>query len=330
MTVTPQTNTTLAGIAQVIRAHDNFVLCGHMSPDGDCLGSQLALWHALKAMGKRATCVLVRDEPVGRSLSFMPGMAEMVPASIFEGTCEVFIGVDVPTRARIGEAACALLDSAEDSITIDHHASDTTMCNHVYVDPDCSAASMLVWELVKELVVDELPLESASCAYVGLMTDTGGFRFQNADSSTFDLAAELVAYGVNPAWAATNVFQTRTIPSLKLEGIAIDHMSVIAGGKVAISWIDSADMERVGASKTDVEPLIDAVRSVEGATVACLIREQDGRIRGNLRAKDDTNVSALARELGGGGHKAAAGFNLDMPIPEALTFMEQKLTALFE
>ena len=329
MTVTPQTNTTLAEIAQVIREHDNFVLCGHMSPDGDCLGSQLTLWHALKAMGKRATCVLVRDEPVGSSLSFLPGMDEMVPASTFDGVCEVFIGLDVPTRARIGEAACAILDSAADSITVDHHASETAMCNHVYVDPDCAAASMLVWELVK-LLVDEPPLESASCAYVGLMTDTGGFRFQNADSAAFDLAARLVANGVDPSWAATNVFQTRTIPSLKLEGIAIDHMRVIANGKVSLSWVDSADMKRVGASKTDVEPLIDSVRAVEGTTVACLIREQDGRIRGNLRAKDDTDVSALARELGGGGHRAAAGFNLDMPIGEAIEFMERKLTALFE
>jgi phosphoesterase RecJ-like protein len=329
MTVTPQTNTTLAEIAQVIRAHDNFVLCGHMSPDGDCLGSQLTLWHALKAMGKRATCVLVRDEPVGSSLSFLPGMDEMVPASTFDGVCEVFIGLDVPTRARIGEAACAILDSAADSITVDHHASETTMCNHVYVDPDCAAASMLVWELVK-LLVDEPPLESASCAYVGLMTDTGGFRFQNADSAAFDLAARLVANGVDPSWAATNVFQTRTIPSLKLEGIAIDHMRVIANGKVSLSWVDSDDMKRVGASKTDVEPLIDSVRAVEGTMVACLIREQDGRIRGNLRAKDDTDVSALARELGGGGHRAAAGFTLDMPIGEAIELMERKLTALFE
>lgn len=329
MTVTPQTNTTLVEIAQVIREHDNFVLCGHMSPDGDCLGSQLTLWHALKAMGKSATCVLVRDEPVGSSLSFLPGMDEMVPASTFDGVCEVFIGLDVPTRARIGEAACAILDSAADSITVDHHASETTMCNHVYVDPDCAAASMLVWELVK-LLVDEPPLESASCAYVGLMTDTGGFRFQNADSAAFDLAARLVANGVDPAWAATNVFQTRTIPSLKLEGIAIDHMRVIANGKVSLSWVDSDDMKRVGASKTDVEPLIDSVRAVEGTMVACLIREQDGRIRGNLRAKDDTDVSALARELGGGGHRAAAGFTLDMPIGEAIEFMERKLTALFE
>ena len=329
MTVTPQTNTTLAEIAQVIRSHDKFVLCGHMSPDGDCLGSQLTLWHALKAMGKRATCVLVRDEPVGSSLSFLPGMDEMVPASTFDGVCEVFIGLDVPTRARIGEAACAILDSAADSITVDHHASETTMCNHVYVDPDCAAASMLVWELVK-LLVDEPPLESASCAYVGLMTDTGGFRFQNADSAAFDLAARLVANGVDPAWAATNVFQTRTIPSLKLEGIAIDHMRVIANGKVSLSWVDSDDMKRVGASKTDVEPLIDSVRAVEGTMVACLIREQDGRIRGNLRAKDDTDVSALARELGGGGHRAAAGFTLDMPIGEAIELMERKLTALFE
>jgi len=327
MTVTPQTNTTLEQIAEVIRAHDDFVLCGHVSPDGDCLGSQLVLWHTLRAMGKRATCVLVRDEAVGPALSFMPGMNEMIPAKSFDGTCEVFIGLDVPSRQRIGEDACKILDSAADSITIDHHAFDTPMCNHVYVDPDSASASIIVWELAK-LLVSEPPIESATCAYVGLVTDTGGFRFQNSDYNAFKAAAELVSYVVDPSWIATNVYQSRTLESLKLEAITIFRMQVICDGKAAISYVSEEDMQRTGAKRTDVQPLIDTVRSVEGTSVACILRDQDGVVRGNLRSKDDTDVSVLARELGGGGHKAAAGFNLNMPLPEAVDFMKEKLTAL--
>ena len=142
MTITPQTNATLAEIAAVIRERDDFVICGHVSPDGDCLGSQLALWHALKAMGKNAACVLVRDEPLEDALKFLPGVSSMVPAESYHGPCSVFVGLDVPSRERIG-AATALLDASTTSITVDHHACDVTMCEYVYVDPDAASASML-------------------------------------------------------------------------------------------------------------------------------------------------------------------------------------------
>ena len=328
MATTPQTNSTLAEIAQVVRENDNFVICGHVSPDGDCLGSQLALWHALQKIGKHSTCLLVRDEPIGVSLGWLPGVEDMVPACAFDGECDVFIGVDVPTRERIGEAV-TVLDRANTSITIDHHASRETMCEHVYVDPDSASASILVWELVK-LLCDEPPLDSALCAYTGVVTDTGGFRFQNSDEHAFAAASELIAYGVDPALVATSVFQNRTMASLKLEALVIERMKVVSGGEGAISWITASDMEALGAVKADAEPLVDAVRSLSGTRVACILREQDGKIRGSLRAKDDTDVSALARELNGGGHRAAAGLTLDMPLDEAVDFMADKLAGLLD
>ena len=326
MATTPQTNSTLEQIAQVIRENDDFVICGHVSPDCDCLGSQLALYHALRASGKRAACVLARDEPLDASLSFLPGASAMMPASLFNGTCGVFVGVDVPTRQRIGDAS-ALLDASRASITIDHHASDTTMCDYVYVDPDSASASMLVWEVVK-LLVDVPPFESALCAYAGLVTDTGSFRFQNSDVAAFRTASELVGYGVDPAWVATRAFQNRTLASLKLESLAIDRLRLFAEGMVAVSWVAQSDFERLGALKSDAEPLIDSIRELRGARLACILREQDGHVRGSLRSKDSTDVSGLARDLGGGGHAAAAGFSLDMPIEQAVEFMGGKLAGL--
>ena len=191
MTVTPQTNTDLAEIAALLRANDNFVICAHVSPDGDALGSQLALWHALRAIGKTATCILVRDEPIPPSEAFMPGIDEMVPAEQFADRADVFVGVDVPSRARIEEGACKVLDRCALSITLDHHACETTMCDKVYVDPDMASASMIVWEVAK-LLCGKPPLECALCAYVGLATDTGGFRFQNCDSVAFFTASVIV------------------------------------------------------------------------------------------------------------------------------------------
>lgn len=326
MTTTPQTNATFDEIAQVIREGDDFVICGHVSPDGDCLGSQLSLWHALRVLGKRATCVLVRDEPVGVSLSFLPGLGEMVPAAAFDGACGVFVGVDVPTRERIGDAA-AILDRAGRSVTIDHHVADERMCELAYVDPDSASASILVWEVVK-LLCDEPPMESAVCAYAGLATDTGAFRFQNADARAFRAAGELVAFGVDPAYVATQAFQNRTFASLKLEGLVIDRMRLFADGEAVVSWVAQADFDALGAIKADAEPLIDSIRALHGTRLACVLREQDGRVRGSLRSKDDTDVSALARELGGGGHAAAAGFTLELPIAEAVEFMGGKMEEL--
>lgn len=329
MAVTPQTNTSLEEIADLICGHDYFVICGHVSPDGDCLGSQLALWHALRAIGKQATCILVRDEPVAPAEAFMPGIGEMVPACAFEGRAQVFIGVDVPNRSRIEDAACSILDRCDVSVTIDHHPSETVMCDYVYVDPDAASASLLIWELVK-LLCEKPPIESAICAYTGLVTDTGGFRFQNSDVRAFSVASELVAFGVDPSYVAACSFQNRSLASLRLEEIVIGRMRIVADGQVALSWVLVSDLEQLGATKSDTEPLVDTLRSIHGVRVACMLREQDGMIRGSLRSKDSTDVSLLAREFGGGGHKAAAGFTLDMGISSAVDLLEVKLCDLVE
>lgn len=326
MSVTPQTNVTLGEVAEFLRRHDDFVLCGHVSPDGDCLGSQLALAHALEKLGKRVSCVLARDEPVSAELSFMPGCEQMVPAARFNGDARTFVGLDVPSRERVADAV-SILDACEASLTIDHHAAEATMCDFVYVDPDAASASTIVWDVVK-LLVDEPPFESALCAYVGLVTDTGGFRFQNSDECAFKIAGELVASGVNPADVAARVFQNRTMPSLKLEALVIERMETFCDGSAVISWVGKSDMERYGASKNDAEPLIDAIRSLEGTRVACMLREQDGAVRGSLRSKDATDISVLARKLGGGGHKSASGFTLDVPLDEALELMKTEIAAL--
>ena len=328
MTTTPQTNASFADMAELMRTHDNFVICGHVSPDGDCLGSQLALYHALKALGKHASCVLVRDEPVGDSLNFMPGFEEMVPAAEYDGLCDVFVGVDVPTRERVG-AAAEILDRAQTSITIDHHAADVRMCDLAYVDPDSASASMLVWEIVK-LLCDKPPMESAICAYVGLVTDTGGFRHQNSDAKAFETASELVSFGVDPSHISTKTLESRSLASLKLEALAIDRMVVFADGLAAISWVKQEDFARLGAIKADAEPLIDAVRSLNGIRVACMLREQDGKVRGSLRSKDQTDISVIARGFGGGGHKAASGFTLDMTLDEALEVVQARVEELLK
>ncbi len=325
MSVTPQTNTDLATIARFLCEHDNYVICGHVSPDGDCIGSQLGLMLALRSLGKQVNCVLAKDEIVDPTLSFLPCFDELIPASSFSGHPLTFVAVDVPNRERICEWAAALLDECTASVTIDHHAIDSTMTDLVYVNPDVAAVAMLIWQVVDLMGVIRTP-DIATCCYTGLATDTGRFQFQNTDGAALSTAADMVNAGADPALIAREVYQNRSIPSIRLEGRTIEHLSVGAGGAFVIGWLLRDDYDELGAVKADAEPIIDTLRSIAGVRVACFLRGYTGEIRGSLRAKDDTDVAAIAERFGGGGHRAAAGFTLECSMEEARATLEAALT----
>ena len=291
MSVTPQTNTTLPELAAALAERDDFVICGHVSPDGDCIGSQLALMHALRSLGKRAVCLLAKDEPIDARLAFLPGADGLVPAALYDGPAATFVAVDVPRRDRMNSAAAHLLDACAFSATVDHHAYDERMTDLAYVDPASASTTMLVWELA------------------GLM---------GAERGALAAASAMVAAGADAAGVAREIFQSRSLPSVELEALAVERMRFGADGGWALSWVMRDDFDAVGAVKADAEPLIDALRSLRGVRVACMLRDQGDSVRGSFRAKDGTDVAALARTLGGGGHRAAAGFTVSGPMEAAV------------
>jgi len=326
--VTPQTNATLEDVARALLERDDFVIAGHIGPDGDCLGSQLALWHALRSLGKRAVCVLAKEEPYDRNLAFLPGIDQMVPALRFEGTCGTFVALDVPTPDRMGDESFALREKCAFSITVDHHAVDSVMSDLNYVDPDAAATALLVWRLTGMLGVFE-NRDIATCAYTGLMTDTGRFQFQNTNVDALRAAADMVAAGADPSSVAREVFQNRSMASVKLEGLALSRMRFGCDGQTVMSWLSLEDFDRCDAVKADAESLVNTLRSIRGVRVACMLREQSDSVRGSFRAKDDTDVSAIAKTMNGGGHKAAAGFTLYEPLETAVAHIETLLASLF-
>ncbi len=323
---TPQTNTSLEAIAEILRGVESVAVCGHVSPDGDCLGSQLVVYHALENLGKNVTCLLAKSDPVEAGLRFLPGIDSMVPAAEFSGTPEAFVAVDVPTVERIGDAAAAVQAKCPITVTVDHHASDTAMSVYTYVDPDAAATTMLVWKLAELLGAQRTP-EMALCAYTGLVTDTGRFQFQNTDKAAFAAAFEMVSAGADPAAVAREVFQNRSIASLELERIMLSRMRFGFDGAYVASYLTRADFEQTGAVKADAEPLINSIRAISGVRVACMLREEPEHIRGSFRAKDDTDVAAIANTMGGGGHKAAAGFTLHGPLEQAIERVDAAVAA---
>lgn len=328
MAVTPQTNTTLAAIGEELMAHDRICICGHMNPDGDCLGSQLALAAALRATGKAVDTLLATDDAVDQRFRYLPGFGRLIPANAYDDEFDLFVAVDVPTTERLADAA-AVHDRAPRTITIDHHAVESRMADLSYTDPDAPSTTVLIWDLLG-LMPEERSADVALCAYTGLVTDTGRFQYQNADYEAFRSAAEMVAAGADPSLVSREVYQQRSLASVRLEALALERMELLAEGRAVLSYVTLADMEEVGAVKADTEPLIDALRNIAGVRLACMLRAGDGIVRGSLRAKDDTDVAAIAREFNGGGHRAAAGFTFEGTLDEARSALATRLVEAVE
>ena len=313
--LTPLSNTTLEAIACFIDEHETFAICGHVNPDGERLGAQLALEQGLRVLGKRVTGLLATDAPIEEKLRFLPGSDNLLPAKDFDEEVEVFIAVDVPNVDRLKDAA-RVHDRAPFRITIDHHASDTSMAELNYVDPDSASASDLVWELLK--LLDCIDEAQALCALTGIMTDTGRFSYQNTTPTCLVHAAETVAAGAEPNLIAREFFQSRSLPSLRLEQVMLSRMTFFCEGAFVFSYLRDADFAEQGAIRDDAEILIDVLRNIAGVRVALILKENgEGEVRGSLRAKDDTDVARIARVFGGGGHKAAAGLTFHGSLAQA-------------
>ncbi len=329
MGTSPQTNTTLEEIARAFVELDDFVICGHVSPDGDCIGSQLGLAWALKALGKRVTCVLAEDAAVDPSLAYLPGAHDLIKAADYHGHVGAFVATDVPIVSRLGTAA-SLHERASVRFTIDHHEVPTTMAEYTYVYTDAPATGMLVWNLIKLMGLEPTP-PMATCLYAALMTDTGRFQYHNTTADALFAAAEMVRAGADPALASREAYQRRTRASLELERRIIENMQGGADGAWVPSRLSRADFDACNAVKADADPLVDVLRSLEGVRVSCILREQDSSVRGSLRAKDPTlDVSTLARTIGGGGHKAAAGFTFEGSLAQARELLPGYLDRLCE
>ena len=175
------------------------------------------------------------------------------------------------------------------------------------------------------------PGHVARCLYCAIATDTGRFQYQNADPESFSVASLLVDCGASPSELSLNVYQNFSLSFLHLEALVMGRITSFAGGKIPYSYATSADLERTGASLDECDGLVDVVRSVSGSEVALFLKEvPGGKVRGNIRSKTDKDVSQIAKRLGGGGHKAAAGFSFDGDIDQALAAVLPPLRALFE
>lgn len=336
MTCTNSTNIDIDGIAKLLLEGNDFAICGHTSPDGDCIGSTLAMKAMLDALGKRSWALVADDDFKSDSLDFMPGFEALEFVGDFEESAHTFILVDVPNEKRLGKHAASVVNRASSTLTIDHHESDTNHSKYRYIDPDSASCTLIMWKIAKELLEscsDEVlnnPVmrDIAMCCYAGLLTDTGRFMFQNTNEECFAASKEMVETGIDVPRISSRLFQENTLASLKLNALVTDRMKILDKGRIVLSWLSNADLDEVGATNADTEDCINTIRALEGARVACILKERNDTVRGSLRAKDGTNVAEIASEFGGGGHIAAAGFTLECDLIEAIELVTERLCAI--
>jgi bifunctional oligoribonuclease and PAP phosphatase NrnA len=321
--------TALERVANEIRSRDRFLLTAHEGPDGDALGSLLGMHHLLTQLGKDSVMFLAAKEfPLPIEYRFLP-LEEVFhepPADLQDRTL-VFLDCGNIDRMPVD----FLTDGENFRINIDHHHDNTLFGDIDLVEVDASCTAEIVYELAVLLGV-ELSAEMASALYVGMVTDTGKFMYDNSNARTHRIAAELIEAGVVVDETYRRLYEHVPIEKLRLLSRALDGIQRYCDGALVLAYIKMADYEASGAGEEMTEGIIDHLRSVEGARVAALIRDLGDHGRAarkvSLRSSSgEVDVSAIARERGGGGHKRAAGFSTDLELDELIEFLCAQVTA---
>jgi phosphoesterase RecJ-like protein len=312
------TSTDLQAAVAALREHDRFLVVTHENPDGDALGSLLAMTLALRDLGKDAVMYLAAGPPLPREYAFMrlDGLVRELPEDLED---RVLVAVDCAKADRMGPDTSPV-DRAKLVVDIDHHHDNTRFGDFNLIVADASSTGEVLRDVLRELDVELTP-EIAEPLYIALVTDTGRFQYTNTTPKALRLAAELVEAGADVHQVFQQVYESVEFAKLKLLARALDRARVLEGGNIVVSHLLRTDFSEVGAAEPYSEGIIDYLRAVEGAEMAALIRESprdDGPThRVSLRASiDELDVSAIARIFGGGGHRQAAGFSSDASVDE--------------
>jgi phosphoesterase RecJ-like protein len=309
----------LAAVVAAIRGNERFLVTSHENPDGDALGSLLAMQLALEALGKDSVMYLAGPAPLPGEYRFLAldGLLRELPADRGE---RVLVAVDCANESRIGPDP-EVLHGAPFTLDIDHHHDNTRFGDVNLVVATASSTGELLADVFAELGVPITP-EIAEPLYTALVTDTGRFQYANTTPKSLRLAADLVEAGADVHRVFQGVYESVQFAKLKLLARALERAQVYAGGRLVISHLLREDFAQVGAVEPYSEGIIDYLRAVEGADMAALIREPprggSPARRVSLRSSlDEIDVSAIARESGaGGGHRQAAGFSSDDSIED--------------
>jgi phosphoesterase RecJ-like protein len=305
-------NPSLEAICRVFREKDRFLIACHENPEGDAIGSELALALALRKMGKTVT--VLNADPVPGNLAFLPG-ADSVVREEDGSRYDVAIVVDCGSAERTGRVQ-GEIRKPPILVNIDHHRTNGGCGEFCLIDPDAAATGMLIYRILSALGV-EIDYDVAVNIYVAILTDTGSFHYSNSSPEAFHIAGEMIRRGIDPWAVAEQVYETQSADRLRLLGRVLGSLEITAGGKVAAITTMRKDLSDFSAGKDSLEGFINYPRSILGVEVAVSFREEGEReFRVSFRSKGRVDVSAVALAFGGGGHRNAAGCTMQGTFAE--------------
>jgi phosphoesterase RecJ-like protein len=303
-------------IKQALLQANTIVITSHRSPDGDSIGSSMAMYHLLKKWNKNVQVVHPDSAPV--FLQWVPNQHDIIvfeqhsekAASLLKDT-ELILCLDYNEESRVGEEMMqVLVQSSAKKIMIDHHTHPSDFCQLILSEVSASSTCELIYKWLTEIAETKIIDECiGTCLYLGLMTDTGSFRFPSVSSFTHQMAADLIAKGVKHYQIHEAVFDTNTIDRIKLRGYALsDKLVCLSNLPVAYISLEEQELKRFNYQKGDTEGLVNQILSVQGIEMAVLFMENDGKIKISFRSKGDTFVNEMAKKhFSGGGHVYASG-----------------------
>lgn len=318
-----------------INLGSRFLLTSHVRPDGDSLGSELAMLRILRLLGKEAR--IVNAHPTPPSLSFMDTEKDIRVLSELDEeekryieTIDTFLILDTSSWAQLGDMGVILEHSAARKLVLDHHAIGNDLGAEKFVDATAEATGTLCFQAAKELGVD-LNLETALPMFVAIVTDTGWFRFSSVRAETFQIAAELLRLGVRPDEIYRELYERESLARMRLIGSTLERIESHLGGKLACTWIELSDFERLGALASDSEDIVNMTLQIDGTLFAVIFVEQrSGGFKVSFRSRCELDCSRLAAFFQGGGHKRAAGATIFAPLEDAKKQVLNKIIKTFE
>ncbi|MBO6182421.1 MAG: bifunctional oligoribonuclease/PAP phosphatase NrnA [Acidaminococcaceae bacterium] len=313
-------NCTLAETAKLLKEAGKMVIVSHISPDGDTLGSSLALAHALRMLGKEF--MLNVDDDIPSVFSFLPGIGEYMRFAPDDSVpADLLIVIDASSADRAGNAMNVV--KARSVLNIDHHKTNTHFADYLYLDSDAAATAEIIYSLLLELGT-ELNTEIATCIYEGLYTDTGSFKYSNTTSRTLSIASALLTYGVNPSLISDNM-EVKSRSQVEMLGKVLETLTFLRDGKIA--YVEVAP--ELYDYNVDTDTFVSYPRYIEGVEVALLFKQvEENLTRVSFRSKQ-VDVAKIALSFGGGGHQKASGCSIHAPLKEAESVVLPVVEELF-
>ncbi|MFR6571674.1 MAG: DHH family phosphoesterase [Christensenellales bacterium] len=310
-------------IIEFLHAEDGFTILRILIRTEMHLGAGLLFFLTLRALGKKAEFVVADDVPfMYRTMPLLPYLTKPEQAVGYKNV----ICVDTSDKGRLETPK--LLENAQKIVVLDHHISNQGFGDLQWIEPKAAASAEVIYQ-VAELLHVQIKGDLATCLLLALSTDTGHFGFKNTTPRTLEMASKLLADGASIADICYDVYHRKTWQKTKLLGRAIDSLELLCDGKAGLVTITKKDLEECGCSQSDCEGLIDIAREIDGVEVSVMLRERGDEIKGSLRSRNEMNVADMAAQYGGGGHRAASGFSLQMTLPEAVCEVKRMLTEAF-